>query len=68
MQHMITKILSVRSMSINDSDVQGRIVRRRPRPLKEGGGKRRSVSRSVWLPADTNMASSVLCQSDINQA
>lgn len=72
MQHMITKILSVRSMSINDSDVQGRIVRRRARPLNkialEGGGKRRRVSRSVWLPADTNMASSVLCQSDINQA
>lgn len=28
MRHMITKIVSVRSMSINDSDVQARIVRR----------------------------------------
>lgn len=27
MRHMITQIISVRNMSINDSDVQGRIVR-----------------------------------------
>lgn len=29
MQHMITKILSVRIMSINDLDVQARIVKGR---------------------------------------
>lgn len=36
MQHMITKILSVWSMSINDSDVQGRIVKEKTKAIKRG--------------------------------
>lgn len=74
MQHIITQILSFRSMGINDSDVQGRIVRERDcevRPLKERlqwREEEQGFSRSVWPPADTNMALSVLCQSDINQS
>lgn len=31
-------------------------------------GRRSRACLSVWLPADTNMALSVLCQSDINQS
>lgn len=61
MQHMITQILSVRSMSINDSDVQGRVVKGgdcEVGPLKErlrlggeGGGVRPvGVSGSLLTP------------------
>lgn len=71
---MIAQILSVRSMSINDSDVQKRDCERkrlRGKVIKRetaAGGRRSGACRSVWLPADTNMALSVLCQSDINQS
>lgn len=34
MKHMITQIISVRSMSINDTDVQGRIVKDRDYEVK----------------------------------
>lgn len=72
---MITHTISVRRIVINDSDIQHKIVKERKNRggvrKKESEGRQREEEEAcvcVWLPADTNMAFSVLCHSDINQS
>lgn len=57
-----------KSEIVRGRDCEVRSLKERLQPGGGGRGRRSGACRSVWLPADTNMALSVLCQSDINQS